>query len=202
VNISAQPQRIGIYAGTFNPVHAGHVAFALQAMKTAKLDKLYFLPERRPRHKQGVEHFGHRVAMLKRASRPYPQFEVLELDDVSFTVKRTLSKLEHMFPGARLVLLVGSDTAGYMTQWPLFDRLCMRTEVVIGVRKDSTVEAMRTLTTSWPIQPVDTHILTSYAPHVSSHAVREALRARRYTQGLLSSVSRYSDHHWLYVSLA
>lgn len=194
--------RIGIYAGTFNPVHAGHVAFALQAMQTAKLDKLYFLPERRPRYKQGVEHFGHRVAMLKRASRPYPQFDVLELDDVSFTVKRTLSKLEHLFPAARLVMLVGSDTVQFMPQWPLFDRLAMRTELVIGVRKDSTIKATQQLIASWPVQPVDTHILTSYAPHVSSHHIREALRARRYTQGLLASVSRYSDHHWLYVSLA
>jgi cytidyltransferase-like protein len=59
--------RIGIYSGTFDPVHAGHMAFALQAMQEAKLDRLYFLPERRPRYKQGVEHFAHRVAMLERA---------------------------------------------------------------------------------------------------------------------------------------
>jgi len=195
-------QRIGIYAGTFNPVHAGHIAFALQAMKTAKLDKLYFLPERRPRHKQGVEHFGHRVAMLKRASRPYPKFDVLELDDVSFTTKRTLPKLEQLFPGARLVMLIGSDTAQYMQEWPLIDKLCERSELIIGIRQGFDTEVTRRTVAAWPVRPLATYIFESHAPHVSSHHVREALRARSYTQGLLSSVSRYSDHHWLYVTLA
>jgi nicotinate-nucleotide adenylyltransferase len=69
--------RIGIYSGTFDPVHSGHISFALQSLKAAKLDKVYFLPERRPRNKQQVEHFGHRVAMLKRAIKPYPEFNVL-----------------------------------------------------------------------------------------------------------------------------
>jgi nicotinate-nucleotide adenylyltransferase len=194
--------RIGIYAGTFNPVHAGHIAFALQAMKTAKLDKIYFLPERRPRHKQGVEHFAHRVAMLNRAARPYSAFDVLELDDISFTVKRTLPKLELLFPTARLVMLVGSDTAQCMPEWPLIDQLCKRSELVVGTRVDSDMSTVQRQVATWPVQPLDTHILTSHAPHVSSHHIREALRARRYTQGLLASVSRYSDHHWLYVSLA
>ena len=47
--------RIGIYAGTFDPVHAGHVAFALQSLEAAKLDRVYFLPERRPRGKRQVK---------------------------------------------------------------------------------------------------------------------------------------------------
>lgn len=40
--------RIGIYSGSFNPVHAGHIAFALQALESANLKTIYFLPERRP----------------------------------------------------------------------------------------------------------------------------------------------------------
>src|SRR5581483_3364510 len=87
-------KRIGIYSGVFDPVHAGHIGFALQAVERAGLDKVYFLPERRPYHKQGVEHFGHRVAMLKRATRPHPALSVLELEDISFTVERTLPKLQ------------------------------------------------------------------------------------------------------------
>jgi nicotinate-nucleotide adenylyltransferase len=195
-------QRIGMYAGTFNPVHAGHIAFALQAMKAAKLDKIYFLPERRPRHKAAVEHFGHRVAMLKRASRPYPKFGVLELDDVSFTIKRTLPKLERMFPDADVVMLVGSDTVTHMAEWPLIDQLCLRTELIVGIREGSSESEVMQIIGSWNIQPMKAHVFTSHAPQVSSHSVREALRARKYTQGLLASVSRYSDHHWLYVTLA
>ena len=81
--------RIGIYSGTFDPVHIGHITFALQAMKTARLDQIVFLPERMPRRKQSAEHYGHRAAMLERALRPYPSMGVLELADKSFTIART-----------------------------------------------------------------------------------------------------------------
>src|SRR6476660_787733 len=110
------------------------MAFAMQAMSAAKLDKLYFLPERRPRSKKHVEHFGHRVAMLKQAVKPYPKFEVLEFDDVSFAVKRTLPKLEGMFPDSRLVFLVGSDVAEQMGHWDHLERLFATSEILVGIR--------------------------------------------------------------------
>src|SRR5438270_13558590 len=109
--------RIGIYAGTFDPVHAGHIGFALQAAQQARLDKLYFLPERRPRDKRGVEHFGHRVAMLRRAIKPHPKFGVLELPDISFSIERTLPRLEQKFQGDHLVFLFGSDAALQLPDW-------------------------------------------------------------------------------------
>lgn len=195
-------KRIGIYSGTFNPVHAGHVAFALQAQKAGKLDEIYFLPERRPRHKTGVEHFGHRVAMLERALRPYPRLHVLELDDISFTVRRTLVSLERLFPGAQLVMLSGSDVIPTMVQWPLLERLAIESELIIGLRGDTDQTAITEALKAWPCQPKAVTIFNSYAPHVSSHRVREALRARQTAQGVLASVARYSNHHWLYVSVA
>src|SRR5215469_15176515 len=102
-------KRIGIYTGVFNPVHTGHIAFALQAMKVAKLDSVVFVPERNPRFKPEAEHFAHRVAMLKRAVRPHLSMAVLELVDRHFTVQRTWPQLESIFAGDTLVLLTGSD---------------------------------------------------------------------------------------------
>jgi nicotinate-nucleotide adenylyltransferase len=195
-------KRIGVYSGTFNPVHAGHIAFALQAMKLAKLDSLYFLPERRPRNKHIVEHFAHRVAMLKQASRPYPKFHVLDFDDVSFTIRRTLPKLQSLFPDAQLVFLLGSDVVEHISDWPLANRLFKNSELVIGLREGQTMEGIQKLTDEWQEQPKGMMIIESYAPDVSSHSVREALRARKDGKGLLKSVAQYSDHHWLYVSLA
>lgn len=194
-------KRIGIYSGTFNPVHAGHVAFALQAMQAAKLDTLYFLPERHPRHKKGVEHFAHRVAMLKQAVRPYPKFDVLELDDISFSVQRTLPKLQVLFAGGELVFLVGSDTVRHMAEWPHSNRLFADVELVVAMRRGQTVNETKQIIAAWPQSPVVT-LINSYAPDVSSTDVRRALQTRQPTKGLLKSVSRYSNHHWLYVSVA
>lgn len=194
--------RIGIYAGTFDPVHTGHITFALQSVKAAQLDRVYFLPERRPRNKQAPTHFGHRVAMLKRAARPHAQFEVLDrLVDTNFTVKRTLGELRRIFEGDELVFLFGSDVLEHLPEWPDAEQLLTSSELVIGLRAGDDRDRLRLAIESWPVLPKALTMFESYAPNVSSGQVREALRNRRPAPGLLSSIERYSDRHWLYVSL-
>lgn len=195
------PKRLGIYAGTFDPVHSGHVTFALQALEAGRLDHIYFLPERRPRAKVGVEHFGHRVAMLKRALRPHPQFSVLELVDVSFSVQRTLPFLQRQFPEDQLVFLFGSDVIAGLATWPNADTLLKDGELIIGLRNDDNRAVVKQTVDAWSTQPEAVTIFSSYAPKVSSGKVRSALRKHQPVSGLLQSVERYSDHHWLYVSL-
>ena len=195
-------RRVGIYAGTFNPVHSGHIAFALQAAREAELDRVYFLPERRPRFKQGVEHFGHRVAMLKRAAKPHPQFSVLELNDIDFTVDRTLPKLSDRFRGGQLIFLLGSDAALQLADWPNLGRFLNKVEIVVGLRQRGSDIRVREAMRHWPLQPPAVHLFESFAPEISSRDVREALYQRQAAPGLLTSVQKYSDRHWLYVSLA
>lgn len=194
-------RRLGIYAGTFDPVHAGHIAFALQALQAAQLDTVYFLPERRPRDKQQVEHFGHRVAMLNRALGPHPQFEVLELVDVSFSVQRTVAQLQQQFDGDELVFLFGSDVVPGLADWPHADQLLANHELVIGLRAQDDHDSLQRIIETWPTPPRLVTMFPSYAPDVSSGLVREALRRGTGTPGLLTSVERYSDRNWLYVSL-
>ena len=195
-------KRIGIYSGTFDPVHAGHISFALQAIKAAKLDAVYFLPERRPRGKTGTEHFGHRVAMLKRASRPHRKLHVLELEDVSFTVATTLPRLQKRFSKAQLVLLVGSDVVPHIPEWDNAGQLLKQAELVVGVRSSDNLVLMQESIERWTAQPVATTILESSAPAISSRRIREALRKLEYVPGLLRSVERYSNRNGLYISLA
>lgn len=195
--------RIGIYAGTFDPVHAGHIAFALQSIEAARLDRVYFLPERRPRTKQQVEHFGHRVAMLKKAFAPHPKLKVLELVDVNFSVTRTLPKLREMFAGDQLVFLFGSDVVPGVAAWPNSQGLLQGNEFVVGLRDGDSREGIHKIIESWSPQPAAVTVFQSYAPDVSSRKIREALHLRKpAAKGTLKSVERYSDHHWLYVSLA
>ena len=194
--------KIGIYAGTFDPVHAGHIAFALQSQQVAKLDKVYFLPERRPREKQDVEHFAHRVAMLKAAAKPHPEFKVMELVDISFNIERTLPKLQTVFKGKRLVFLFGSDVIKTLGSWPNVDRLLSSADLIIGLRSKDDRKQIKAIIEDWPTKPQSITIFDSYAPDVSSGKIRAALRRRSKTPGSLKSVERYSNRHWLYVSLA
>jgi nicotinic acid mononucleotide adenylyltransferase len=173
--------------------------------------------------------------MLRRAVAPHPQFGVLELVDVSFSVERTLPRLRQEFPDDQLVFLFGSDVVPGLAAWPHVDRLLASTELVIGLRarekddardngdiysdsdiRDNNVyigdqhiredhDRLRQIIEAWPTPPQVLTMFPSYAPDVSSGRVREALRHGQPGQpvkGLLSSVERYSDRHWLYVSLA
>jgi nicotinate-nucleotide adenylyltransferase len=201
--MSKSKSRIGIYAGTFDPVHSGHVAFALQALQAAKLDMVYFLPERQPRGKHQVEHFGHRVGMLERALKPHPQLKVMELVDVNFSIRRTLPQLEQKFADTQLVFLFGSDIVPGLADWPHAAQLLKNNELVIGIRSRDNRDNLRTIIEEWQTQPKSVTMFDSYAADVSSGIVREALRSGQGAiPGLLKSVERYSDRHWLYVSLA
>jgi nicotinate-nucleotide adenylyltransferase len=196
-----QKQRIGIFAGTFDPVHSGHLSFVLQAIKEAKLDHVYFLPERRPRQKPDVEHFGHRTAMIARAIRPYKKISLLELPDIYFDIKRTLPKLQQEFPGATLVFLMGSDTLFGISDWPEITTLLDSAEIVTALRlgHDTVVvnAHFASLCTTSKLYIVD-----SPAEHVSSSRIRYAVRHNQPAAGLLASVYRYARANWLYVSIA
>ena len=197
---STTPLRIGIFAGSFNPVHAGHVAFALQVMQAADLDEVVFLPERRPRYKPSIEHYAHRVAMIKRAIRPHHQFSVLELVDRNFTVSRTLPQLQALFGGHQLVFMIGSDVVPNLPQWPYAKRMLQQVELAVGVRAGQNRADIAKLVADWSIAPMDMVLVNSYAADISSARIRHALRADHGAKGLLASVKQYAQREWLYVS--
>jgi nicotinate (nicotinamide) nucleotide adenylyltransferase len=198
--------RIGLFPGTFDPVHTGHLVFALKAVKEAKLDAVYFLPERRPRHKPDAVHFGHRTAMLTRAIRPYSCLGLLELPDVYFDVKRTLPKLQKQFKGADLVVLMGSDGLLKMNtdSWDSRDlgNFLAQVGLVIGLRKEQNKSQIKAALANLPVQPVVTSILDLPTKHFSSSRIRHNFRRGQTADGLLASVQVYARSQWLYVSLA
>jgi len=193
--------RIGIFAGTFDPVHAGHLAFALQAVEAGRLDEVVFLPERRPRSKPGVEHYAHRVAMLKHAIQPHPQFSVLELADRNLTVTRTLPQLRKLFDGHQLVFMVGSDVVQSVPHWRYAERLLNQSELLVGMRAEQNHSDILEDMGGWSAQSQDLILVDSYAADISSARIRDALRADHPARGLLASVRQYARREWLYVSV-
>lgn len=196
-------RRIGIFAGTFDPVHSGQVAFALSALDQAQLDRVYFMPERRPRHKKHVEHYGHRVAMIRQALALHPRLEVLETDDISFTVRRTYRRLRSQFEGSQLVLLMGAEQLTPLPQWEGAERFWVddTTELVLGLRETSNESAVRAELAAMPLAARQVQLLAAPSPMVSDLSVQRGLREHRYVPGLLSSVARYCNRQWLYVQL-
>lgn len=126
--------RVGIFAGTFDPVHMGHIAFAQAAMQKARLDKVLFLPEPRPRFKQHVTDISHREAMLHSACTNHENLDVLVLDDQQFAISVTLQKIQHRVNG-ELFFLFGADVAASIKSWPGYDILAKQASFIIGERQ-------------------------------------------------------------------
>lgn len=191
-------RRIGIFSGSFDPVHKGHIAFALQAIEQADLDMVYFAPEVKPRRKPQVTHFGHRVAMLKLATRPYKNLGVLELPDRYFLSQVTLPKLQHRFPDSRLVLLLGSDLFMHLGHWPKVETMLGKIGLIIGARGAYEVSEALEVIHALPAQPLEFHVMDSVERHTSSAAIRADLIAGKPCSEITPSVAKYIRENWLY----
>ena len=114
--------RIGIFGGTFDPVHMGHLILAEQCRAQAGLDEVWFVPSYTPPHKseKGVTRFEQRCDMIELAIAGHPAFKVdrieKELPAPSYTA-RTLGELHARHPGSEFVLLLGSDCLPDLPGW-------------------------------------------------------------------------------------
>lgn len=196
-----QKQRIGIYAGTFDPVHSGHISFALQAVDQAYLDQAYFLPERKPAYKTSAEHYGHRVAMLRQAIKPYEKLALAEVVERRFSVKKTILKLEQTFTGNTLVLLMGADVFVQLPYWKDAEVLIKKVEFVVSVRSQDDLRATLATIAHLGIPSRSVRIIDSPRPEVSGAKMRYALRRHVDADGLLASVNAYARREWLYASV-
>lgn len=192
-------KRIGIYSGTFDPIHDGHIAFADEALKRFGLDKVFFLAEPRPRRKQGVKSFEHRVEMVRKALKNHPQFGQIVLEQQRFTPHETLPILAARFKGAQLYMLIGDDVLYHLADWPHVEELIDACEVIVGVRGDlaETEEQLRVLTKVRSL-PLKHHAFVAAKPEYASSAIRASLRRGKEPAGLNPSVKRYIARHGLY----
>ncbi len=127
--------RIGIFGGSFDPVHYGHLLAAECAREQAGLDRVVFVPAAAPPHKPGVRlaDASHRLAMLSLAISGHDAFSVssIELDrgGTSFTVD-TLVDLAEQHACNTLVLLLGPDSLAGLARWKDPDRIASLAEIV------------------------------------------------------------------------
>lgn len=134
-------KKVGVYPGTFDPVHNGHVAFAQAAIDRLSLDGVYILPERNPR-KTRVTSYAHRLSLLELALEPHGDIRVLELPSERFTIESTLPEIQALLPDAELVFLIGSDIVPRLAEWPDIDRLLDLCELVVGLRSNDNQETI------------------------------------------------------------
>jgi len=130
-------KHIGLYPGTFDPIHIGHITFARESFERLQLDEVVFLPEDQPRRKQGVTLHHERMRQVNAALSKYNNLCALQLDDTCFTIQKTLPKLQTLFPEARLTLLIGSDVVNGLENWQEIEKLLSSVSFAVGMRTGS-----------------------------------------------------------------
>jgi nicotinate-nucleotide adenylyltransferase len=130
-------QRVGIFGGTFDPVHIGHLRIAEEAVETLGLDKMLFVPAADPPHKPGgsILPFEHRRRMLELALRDNSRFMLSDVEDrmpgKSYTVKTLRRFIDEWEGSAELLFLVGMDAFLEMDTWWNYRELFQLASIVI-----------------------------------------------------------------------
>lgn len=193
-------QKIGIYSGTFDPIHEGHLSFAREAVKSQGLEKVFFMVEPSPRRKQGVKAFEHRARMVQLATADNPKFGSIILDQERFTTADTLPVLLERFRGAELCMLMGDDMVARLAAWPRVEELLKNVSFIIGSRRLEPSELERHIGNITRANGAKMRSATIQAPRpdIASSNVKQALKQGKQSADLPPPVGDYIKSTGLY----
>lgn len=136
--------RIGIFGGTFDPIHLAHLIIAEQSREQAQLDQVRFVPSFQPPHKADtrVTLFDRRVEMLRLALAGRTDFVVdlieQERPGPSYTAD-TLAEMHSRFPNAQISLIVGSDCLPDLPGWYQPQRIVAQASLLVVARPSAEI---------------------------------------------------------------
>jgi nicotinate-nucleotide adenylyltransferase len=214
--------RIGLFGGTFDPIHNGHIRAALDVRRAFGLDRVLFVPSHRPPHKQAGPGASpaDRLRMVELACEGHPGFVASSLEveaggrSYSFL---TLARIKERFPGAEVLFILGVDAFLEIGTWREHERVLDECRFIVTGRPGFDLEAAADVLNGrlrpdirrvGDGGPVDEALLTRYrvfllpiaALDMSSTDVRERIRRGESPAGLVPpSVETYISDHQLYL---
>ncbi len=191
-------RRVGVYSGTFDPIHSGHVAFAQEAMRACKLDEVVFLPERQPRAKNNVTDIVHRHALIEYAMASTTNMRVINLESERFTINDTLPEIHRILGECDITFLMGSDVVRALYRWESLDILLRESSIAVGMRAD---DELREIATIMEQLARDHNIRSSYILISTQKANMTSSQIRDGTVNMLElypNALKYMRKHHLY----
>ncbi|MCY3958835.1 MAG: nicotinate-nucleotide adenylyltransferase [Chloroflexi bacterium] len=136
--------RLGVYGGTFDPVHRGHLAVARSVREAYGLSRILFIPARQsPLRDPPQASAPDRLAMVRRAIEEMPGFEASAIDierpGPSYMID-TLTRLAGQYPDAELFLILGADAVGELPAWREADRILAAAQIIAVPRPGHAAE--------------------------------------------------------------
>ena len=198
--MNADPLKVGLLGGSFDPVHFGHMHVALQMQEKHGLDEVWWLPAKNSPLKTTTKtSMAHRLEMVRLALEPLPSFRVCAIEDErpapSYTID-TMRLLQAGHPAVAFSLLLGQDAAASFDQWKEAKALALSFPLFVAARENSPL----TLTHETPLREA---LARGWTPmplmQVSSSDIRDRLRRELYCGHLApAKVLDYIARHHLY----
>ena len=193
-------KKIGLYFGTFNPIHIGHLAIANHMVEFSDLDEVWMVvtPHNPHKKKSTLLADHHRLEMVYRATEAYDNIKPSNIEfglpQPNYTVN-TLAHLEEMYPDYQFALIMGEDNLNTLHKWKNNEVILERFEVFVYPRVTSTT-IKEEFKNHPKITKVDAPIM-----EISSTFVRNAVKdGKRITPLLPQKVWEYIDEMNFYKS--
>jgi nicotinate-nucleotide adenylyltransferase len=187
-------KKIGLFGGTFDPIHLGHLIMAEEVYEKLNLDEVWFIPSYVPPHKkEATTDAVHRLNMVSLAIEGNSHFKLSDIElkrtGKSYTFD-TITQLIQLNPTYEYFFIIGADMVEYLPKWNRIDELIKIVQFV-GVKRNGY-----RLHTTYPIIEVNAPLID-----ISSTLLRERLISGETTKYLLTKeVNQYIREKGLYGS--
>lgn len=140
--------RTGLFGGSFNPIHKGHIRLAESVSDKLGLDRVIFIPSGEAPHKSSADYAGaeDRLRMCRLATEEYKKFSVSDFEinreGKSYSIY-TVLHFRQKFPGDELFLMVGSDMLTCFDKWYRFEDILKNVTLAAVTRNGEDMESLR-----------------------------------------------------------
>ncbi|MBL7017065.1 MAG: nicotinate-nucleotide adenylyltransferase [Kiritimatiellales bacterium] len=199
-------ERIGVFGGSFDPVHIGHLIIAQDALEQLELDRVIFVPTAISPHKRhrAPAEGRHRLEMLRLATASNFRFEVSDLELVRGGVSYTIDTLEQVqadHPGASIFFIVGLDSLKELHRWHRYEDVlacCTLVPLGRGGEDPAAIAELCKLPDRWKNRVLD-RLIRIHEIEVSASEIRMRIAEGLSIQTLVpAEVEMYIAEHNLY----
>jgi nicotinate-nucleotide adenylyltransferase len=190
--------KIGLYFGTFNPIHVGHLIIANHMAEHAGLDQVWMVvtPHNPLKKKSTLLDDYHRLQMVYLATEGYPKIKPSDIEfklpQPNYTVT-TLVHLEEKYPNHEFSLIMGEDNLKSLHKWKNYEAILAHHEIYVYPRISTEAENLELK------NHPKIHLIDAPVVEISSTFIRENIKSGKNVRPLIpSKVWEYIDHNLFY----
>jgi len=188
--------KIGLYFGTFNPIHIGHMVIANHMAEFSDLDQVWMVVTPHNPHKQKNTLLDdyHRLHMVNLATEDFPKIKASDIEfklpQPNYTVN-TLAHLQEKFPKHDFSLIMGEDNLNSLHKWKNYEVILKNHDIYVYPRISSEESELK--------NNPKVHVINAPIIEISSTFIRESIKNRKNVIPMLpAKVWAYLDHNLFY----